>query len=59
MKKLVSLVVFLTVTLSCCSKNEIGQHTPTLEQIASDLDIQTLTKEEIEWVDPKTVYPFP
>ena len=42
MKKTVSLIAFLTVTLSCCSKNEVGQHTPVLEQVTSD--VQTLTE---------------
>jgi len=56
-KKTVSLIAFLTVTLSCCSENEVGQRAPVLEQVTSD--VQTLTEEEVGWVDPKTVYPFP
>ena len=57
MKRLMSLAVFLVITLSCCTNDEMTGYTGALDQISSD--VPTLTKEELEWVDPKTVYPFP
>lgn len=57
MKRLVSLVIFLTVTLSCCSNDETVGHRGALEQVSSD--VVSLPQEVLEYVDPKTVYPFP
>ena len=56
MKKAVMLTIFLFAFLGACTEEQVS--IPTLNQLI-DAGNNGVSKDILEWVDPKTVYPFP
>jgi hypothetical protein len=55
-KKAVMLTIFLFAFLGACTEERVS--IPTLNQLI-DAGNNGVSKDILEWVDPKTVYPFP
>jgi hypothetical protein len=55
-RKAVMLTIFLFAFLGACTEEQVS--IPTLNQLI-DAENNGVSKDILEWVDPKTVYPFP